>query len=55
MENNKLKADLEQYMKKKYRFEIVEDNDEGGFVISYPDLTGCISSGETIEEAVANG
>lgn len=37
-----------------YRMEIVEDKDEGGFVVSYPDLPGCISCGETIERAVAN-
>ena len=34
--------------------EIVEDQDEGGFVVSYPDLPGCITCGETIESAVAN-
>ena len=34
--------------------EIVEDKDEGGFVVSYPDLPGCITCGETIESAVAN-
>jgi len=27
----------------------------GGFLISFPDLPGCISDGETIEEAVHNG
>lgn len=41
-------------MKKAYRMEIVEDKDEGGFVVTYPDLPGCISCGETIESAVAN-
>ena len=45
----------EEYMKLKYRFELTEDEVEGGYVISYPDLVGCISSGETIEEAVKNG
>ncbi|MEE1400645.1 MAG: type II toxin-antitoxin system HicB family antitoxin [Bulleidia sp.] len=34
--------------------EIVEDKDEGGFIVTYPDLPGCISCGETIESAVAN-
>ena len=34
--------------------EIVEDKDEGGFVVSYPDLPGCITCGETVESAVAN-
>jgi predicted RNase H-like HicB family nuclease len=27
----------------------------GGFLISFPDLPGCISDGETIEEAIHNG
>ena len=34
--------------------EIVEDKDEGGFVVFYPDLPGCITCGETVESAVAN-
>ena len=45
---------LSDYMARPYRMEIVEDRDEGGFVISYPDLPGCITCGETIELAVAN-
>ena len=27
----------------------------GGFLISYPDLSECISDGETVEEALKNG
>ena len=45
---------IDDYMKKAYRMEIVEDKDEGGFIVAYPDLPGCISCGETIESAVAN-
>lgn len=45
---------LDDYMKLSYRMEIVEDKDEGGYVISYPDLPGCITCGETIETAVVN-
>ena len=41
-------------MKMPYRMEIVEDEEEGGFVVSYPDLPGCITCGETIESAVQN-
>ena len=37
-----------------YRMEIVEDHDEGGFVVSFPDLPGCITFGETVEAAVEN-
>jgi len=40
-----------------YRFEIrpltVEEG--GGFLISYPDFSDCISDGETVEEALKNG
>lgn len=45
---------LNEYMAMPYRMEIVEDREEGGFVVSYPDLPGCITCGETIESAVAN-
>lgn len=45
---------LDDYMKLSYRMETVEDKDEGGYVISYPDLPGCITCGETIETAVVN-
>ena len=45
---------LHDYMAMSYRMEIVEDKDEGGFVVSYPDLPGCITCGETVESAVAN-
>ena len=37
-----------------YRMELVEDPDEGGCVVSYPDLPGCITCGETVERAIAN-
>ena len=42
------------YMKLPYRLELVEDQEEGGYVASYPDLPGCITLGETVEEAVSN-
>ena len=45
---------LNDYMAMSYRMEIVEDKDEGGFVVSYPDLPGCITCGETVERAAAN-
>ena len=41
-------------MKIPYRMEIVEDKDEGGFVVTYPELPGCMSCGETIESAMKN-
>lgn len=30
------------------------NNEEGGYVASFPELLGCISYGETIDSAVAN-
>lgn len=45
---------IDEYMKLPYRMEIMEDKDEGGYVVSYPDLDGCVTCGDTIETAVAN-
>lgn len=45
---------IEKYLQLPYKMEIVPDMDEGGYVASYPDLPGCFSIGETMEEAVAN-
>lgn len=40
-----------------YPFEIrpLAAEDGGGFLISFPDFTECISDGETPEEAIRNG
>lgn len=40
-----------------YRFEVrpLSPVEGGGFVISFPDLPGCISDGETIPEALRHG
>lgn len=40
-----------------YPFEIrpLAEDEGGGYLISYPDFSECISDGETIKEAVANG
>ena len=45
---------LNDYMAMNYRMEIIEDREEGGYVVSYPELPGCLTCGETIESAVAN-
>ena len=45
---------IEEYMKLPYRIELIPDTDEGGFVAAFPDLPGCLSSGETAEEACRN-
>ncbi len=33
----------------------LSEEEGGGYMIEYPDLPGCMSDGETIEEAIANG
>ena len=40
-----------------YPFEIrpLTVDEGGGFLISYPDFSDCISDGETVEEALKNG
>ncbi len=45
---------IDEYMKLPYPMELIPDVDEGGFVVSFPDLKGCLSSGETAEAAIAN-
>lgn len=44
-------------MKLDYPFTIrpLSDEDGGGYLIEFPDLPGCMSDGDTIEEALANG
>ena len=44
---------LEDYMKLNYRLEFEPDEEEGGYVAYFPELPGCITMGDTIEEAAA--
>ena len=45
---------VEDYMKLPYKMELVPDVLEGGYAVSFPDLPGCLTVGDTIEEAVRN-
>ena len=40
-----------------YRFVVrpLTEEDGGGYLIEFPDLPGCMSDGETIEEAILSG
>jgi predicted RNase H-like HicB family nuclease len=42
--------DLNYYMKLNYKIEIIEDKKEGGFALHCPELPGCITSAETLEQ-----
>lgn len=45
---------IDYYMNLPYKLEIVPDTLEGGFVAIYSDLPGCMTTGNTIEEAIKN-
>lgn len=45
---------LDEYLKLPYKMEIVEDKEEGGFVVSFPDLPGCLTCGDSMEGALKN-
>ncbi len=48
-----MEKDLEYYMSLPYRVEIVPEEEEGGFALHCPDLPGCATCAETVEEGLA--
>jgi len=40
-----------------YQFTVrpLSEEEGGGYLVEYPDIPGCMSDGETIEEAIKNG
>jgi antitoxin HicB len=38
-----------------FRIRPLTAEEGGGYLIEFPDLPGCMSDGETIDEAIANG
>ena len=47
-----MKKDVEYYMGLSYRVEVIEDKDEGGYALHCPELQGCITCADTIEEGI---
>jgi predicted HicB family RNase H-like nuclease len=45
---------LDHYLSLPYRLEIVPDAEEGGFTAWYPDLPGCITTAETMDDILHN-
>ncbi|MCL1809535.1 MAG: toxin-antitoxin system HicB family antitoxin [Clostridiales bacterium] len=45
-----MKKDLAHYMNLNYRIEVIEDKEEGGYAFSCPDLKGCITCADTIQQ-----
>ncbi len=52
-----MEKDLNYYLSLKYpyKLEMLPENDGGGHIITYPDLPGCVSDGDTAEEAISMG
>jgi predicted RNase H-like HicB family nuclease len=47
-----MNKDLGYYMGLNYRIEIIKDIEEGGYALHCPELRGCITCGETIEQGL---
>lgn len=46
--------DIDYYMKLNYRMELIYDNADDSYVLRFPELPGCMTSGYTAESALAN-
>jgi len=44
--------ELEYYMHMNYKIEIIKDEIEGGYILSIPDLKGCITCAEDLEKGI---
>jgi antitoxin HicB len=49
-----MNSQIDHYMSLPYRIEIFPDDQAGGFTALIPDLPGCISSADTVGEALAS-
>ncbi|MBR3722909.1 MAG: type II toxin-antitoxin system HicB family antitoxin [Selenomonadaceae bacterium] len=48
------KKNLNYYLSLPYKLEIIPDSEEGGFAARFPELPGCITCGETLDDVVKN-
>lgn len=46
--------DLDYYLALPYKLEIIPDTEDGGFVARYPELPGCITCADTLEDVTTN-
>jgi antitoxin HicB len=49
-----MKKDLKYYMSLSYKMEIIYDKDDHSYVLYFPELRGCMTSGKTAEAALKN-
>jgi len=52
MTAEEIEETVERYMALPYRIELIPDPNDGGWVVAIPDLPGCLSQGDTVEEAM---
>ncbi len=52
MTAEEIEKTVERYMALPYRIELIPDPNDGGWVVAIPDLPGCLSQGDTVEEAM---
>lgn len=45
---------IDEYMRLPYRMEVIPDTAEGGYAVRFPELPGCLTCADTLEEAVRN-
>lgn len=50
----KNKKDLKYYLSLPYRMEIIPDVEEGGYTAWFPDLPGCLTTAENIDDIITN-
>ncbi len=43
---------IDEYMKIQYRMEVVPDTEDGGYLVSFPELPGCLTCVESLDKAV---
>jgi antitoxin HicB len=48
-------SDIPAFERYPFNVDALPEGDGGGFAITFPDLPGCISDGETFEQAIAHG
>ena len=45
---------IDYYLALPYKLEIIPDTDEGGYAARYPELPGCITCADTLENVLIN-
>lgn len=47
-----VEKNLDYYMRLSYRVVVIEDKEEGGYALHCPELPGCVTCAETVEEGM---